>query len=452
MATGSIVVVGCIVAAQYEPKAPKNSRIGDVPIGGMSADQVAFRVRTWWQGERQKQVTFGLKGNSDHLTASLADMGVTLDERATVRQVAFDGCWDAARKLVSGESQSQRYEPVFKTESANLSALRKFVEDRVPEREPAHVFYRSGALERQPEVAGFKLDESKVAKRVVEAYRKGDDVDLPVITDAKKVPDEDLGKIVEVVSEFTTHFSEGKASRASNIRVAARRINGLVLAPGEQFSFNRTVGRRTAATGFKEAGVYKDGKHDVDFGGGICQVSTTLYNAALFANLSIKKRTNHSMPVPYVPLGRDATVDYGSADLVVENNTEAPIAITSSVSGGTITFAILGKKDPSLSVKLVAGPASSWDPGEKRELNPSLPAGTERVVEKGTMGRSISTYRVVYKDGVEVKREPLGQSYYRGGKRVIAVGTAAAPTPLDSPSDPSQAPSTGNSAVLTSGH
>ena len=78
VATGSIVVVGWIVAAQYEPKAPKNSRIGDVPIGGMSADQVAFRVRTWWQGERQKQVTFGLKGNSDHLTASLADMGVTI--------------------------------------------------------------------------------------------------------------------------------------------------------------------------------------------------------------------------------------------------------------------------------------------------------------------------------------------------------------------------------------
>ena len=199
--------------------------------------------------------------------------------------------------------------------------------------------------------------------------------------------------------------------------------------PGESLSFNGTVGRRTERAGFKLAGVYKAGKHDVGIGGGICQVSTTLYNASLFANLKIRQRSNHSLPVAYVPLGRDATVDYGSLDLVVENDTDAPMGVVNTYRPGRLTFRILGKKDPSLKVKVVQEGGRSWGMPVKTVVDRRLPAGARRIVEPGSSGHSVSTYRLVYRNGKLVERQALGRSSYGGGTRVVAVGPAAPPRP-----------------------
>ncbi len=170
------------------------------------------------------------------------------------------------------------------------------------------------------------------------------------------------------------------------------------------------------------AGVYKKGKHDVDVGGGICQVSTTLYNAALFANLKILQRHNHSMPVPYVPPGQDATVDYGALDLAIENNTASSIAICSEYHPGRLTFRILGKRDPGMKVKIESTGKQRWDPGTQLISDPTLPAGQKKVIDKGAAGESVKTYRVVYREGKEVRRESLGTSYYKGGQKIVAVG------------------------------
>lgn len=445
---GIIIAAGggglAIMAAQYVPHTPKGSKVGDIPVGDMSREQVAYKLRQWWDSARKEPLTLKLNGSGETYETTASRAGIALDPGATVAKVEFDSFFTSLKRSLTSDVTASRTDLVFKTEKVDLRDLREFVASRVPERRPARVTFRDGAFDREPEVAGFKLDESKVATAALQAYRNQETGSIPVIEDSKKVPDDALASITEVMSEFTTRFSEGKATRASNIRTAVSKINGLVLAPGEQFSFNKTVGKRTVESGFKVAGVYKNGKHDVDLGGGICQVSTTLYNAALFANLKIPRRQNHSMPVPYVPLGRDATVDYGSADLVLENNTEQPIAISASVVPGSITFRVLGKKDTSLSVKIVSGPSRSWDAGETQQRDPSLPAGYTKVIEKGTMGRAISTFRVVYRDGVEVARQPLGQSYYRGGKRIVVVGTAAAappedPAPPEPPGEPTLA-------------
>jgi len=167
------------------------------------------------------------------------------------------------------------------------------------------------------------------------------------------------------------------------------------LAPGEKLSFNKTVGRRTIENGFKLAGVYKAGKHDLGIGGGICQVSSTLYNAVLLSDLKVLRRQNHSMPVAYLPVGRDATVDYGSIDLVFENTMSTPVAISSSYTPGRLTFRVLGKKDPSISVKILSIGHRSWDTGVKTVMDPTLPAGKRLIVEKGSRGHSVSTYRLV---------------------------------------------------------
>ena len=427
----TVVVLACaagvtIVAATYEPKAPKGVRVGSIDVSGLTRTQVAQRVREWWQRERDEQIGLSLKGSDESFATSPSKLGIVVDDAATSASVKYDSFFENASKSVSGASESVVVEPKFVQGKSDFTELAAFVAQRVPERSPARVFYRDGVLERVPEAAGFKLDAPKVYEAALLALKEGGYGQIPIVTDKKSVPDEELAKIVEISSEFTTRFSEGKATRSHNIRLAAQRIDGLVLAPGEEFSFNKTVGRRTVAGGFKIAGVYKNGKHDVDVGGGICQVSSTLYNAALFANLKIPRRSNHSMPVPYVPLGRDATVDYGTVDLVIKNTFDQPIAINCNVARGTITFRILAVKDPTTSVKLVSSGARSWDVGVKQEPDPNLAAGRTKVIEKGSRGHAITTYRVVYKDGKEIRRESLGQSFYRGGKRIVAVGTAQA--------------------------
>ena len=427
-----------LIAAQYEPKAPPGTKIGEIPIEGLSPDQVSYRLQEWWEQEKARPIRLSLpNGQSYEDTASR--LGLSIDDTATVAQVDFESLWDTMRRTVAGSSERPRYDLVFKSTGVETKPIEAFIQGHVPEREPARVTFRNGSIERKPEVAGFKLDKSKLFDAALTSFRDQAPATMPLVLDEKKVPDDDLAKITEVVSEFSTRFSEGKATRSSNIRLAARKIDGVVLAPGEFFSFNKVVGKRTREAGFKEAGVYKDGKHDIDLGGGICQVSTTLYNAALFANLQISRRQNHSMPVPYVPLGRDAAVDYGSIDLGFRNNLDIPIAVNATVETGKITFRILGMKDPSLAIKIEASDRRSWAVGEKVQPDPSLPEGKRRVIEKGSGGHSINTYRVVYKDGVEVKREPLGRSHYRGGVRIVAVGTSK---PLDAGAEDPEVPET----------
>ncbi len=430
-----------LLAAQYEPKIPAGVKIGGLAVGEMTRGQASYRLRQWWEQERKSPVTLQLEGSNDSFTTSATQLGLSLDDVKTTEVVDTDTFFEGMKRSIMGTRESHDYALVFKATPPDLSKLAAFVEERVPDRKPARVTYQGGNFNRTPETAGFTLDKSKVYDAALAAFTNSETGQIPVIVDKKKVPDDELLDINEIRSEFTTRFSTGKVSRTNNIRLAAKAIDGLVLAPGEQFSFNKTVGRRTVEGGFMVAGVYKNGKHDVDIGGGICQVSTTLYNASLFANLKIVRRSNHSMPVPYVPLGRDATVDYGSADLMFENNTDKPIAVSSSVSGGQVTFRILGKKDSETTIKLVSGPSSSWDVGVKQQPDPSLPAGRTKVIEKGSRGHRIATYRVVYQNGQEIKREPLGQSVYRGGKRIILVGTAIAPSPQPSPLDEVPPPS-----------
>lgn len=421
-----------LVAAQYEPKTRASTRIETLDLGGLTRSEVVSKLDAWWQAERERELALSLPTGQTY-RAPAERLGLALDAEATVTQIEFPGLLASMKEAISGRPESVKANFKFRPADAETSELEAFVKRHVPDRKPARVTYRGGVIQRTPEVAGFKFDSLKLYDAALDAFQTQDSRPIPLVLDTKKVPDSDLENIREVVSEFSTKFSEGKAARSSNIRLAAKKIDGLVLAPGEAFSFNGVVGRRTSVAGFRVAGVYKDGKHDVDIGGGICQVSTTLYNAALFANLKVNKRQNHSMPVPYVPIGRDAAVDYATIDLGFTNTLDVPIAVNAEVTSGKITFRILGLKDPSLTVKIVSSGSRSWAVGEKIQPDSSLPAGKRKVIEKGSNGYAISTARVVYRDGKELKREPLGQSHYRGGKRIVVVGTAAVSTDVPEP-------------------
>ncbi|RMG23207.1 MAG: hypothetical protein D6724_08855 [Armatimonadetes bacterium] len=413
-----LVGVGFSVEQLVPPRAPEGYRFGEVSLAGKTRSEVEQVFSTWWENESTREIGF-----SSHLVSkpippiTIAQAGVRADIEGMLAQVPFRGFYAT---LLNSKDEAVEVEPRYTTGSADLDALAQFVEDHGLSERPARVYYKNGKIQRQYEVPSFEFDPDAVPERVITALEQGKhEIELPVRITKPHIPKEAVDQIVEVMTTFTTKFNTGDRNRSSNIATAASRINGLVLLPGETFSYNGTVGKRSAKTGFKPAGVYASGRHEVDYGGGICQVSTTLFNAALLANLDIVERSNHSMPVPYVPIGRDATVDYGNIDLKFKNPYDFPIAISLEVSGGTLTARILGRKDETTEVRIVVNGFSSWANTVKYIDDPSLEPGQEVVEEKGSTGRKCTTWRIVLKNGKEVKREQIGTSTYRAWPRIV---------------------------------
>lgn len=397
-------------------------------LDGMTRDEVLRVFGRWWDVERERTISVESHFISKNPPPqTLAALGVEPDFEAMLSQVPF-------RSLVQswfsrGEAPID-VKPKYKAGAPQAGYLSQWIGEHALPQRPARVFFREGRVVRQYEVTPFEFDASLLAQRAAEAVNAGDDrMELPMRHSETRIPREALDSIVDVMATFTTKFNAGQVSRSSNIRLAAERLNGIVLMPGEVLSYNETVGKRTASQGFKPAGVYANGRHEVDYGGGICQVSTTLFNAALLANLKIVRRQNHSMPVPYVPVGRDATVDYGSIDLKIQNPFDHPIAFASEVKGGTVTFWVLGQKDPETSVSIVVDGHSSWGTSVRYVDDPSLEPGTTVVVEPGSTGRRCVTWRIVRRRGEVVAREKIGESVYRAWPRIERRGPRV-PTPV----------------------
>lgn len=413
-------------AAFQQPTTPEGTRLTGMDLGGLGESELRQRLESWWAAHKSKTLS-----PTSHLLSkqpspqTLEELGVRPDWDATLASIRFDSY---AEKLIGNGTRGSDIKVVWRLDQSQFQDLKTFVERNARRPVPARVSFANGTIKREPEVTTFALDESRVGEAALDALSVGKETfDLPVKAEKPRITAEQLNLITDVVSEFKTNFNRGQINRSSNIRLAASKLNGVILLPGEVLSYNETVGKRTVANGFKLAGVYANGRHDVGIGGGICQVSTTLYNAALLANLEIVQRSNHSMPVPYVPFGRDATVDYASIDLKFRNSSATPIAVVSEVNGGTITFRVLGKKDTTKNVKIVSTDHSSWGNGIKYVSDPTVPAGKTKVVEKGSIGRRCVTWRILEENGVEVGRENLGVSYYKAVPRIIARGPAPKP-------------------------
>ncbi len=193
--------------------------------------------------------------------------------------------------------------------------------------------------------------------------------------------------------------------------------------PGERLSYNEAVGSRTLKQGFKLAPVIINGEKRLGVGGGICQVSSTLYNAALLGEVKVVRRANHSIPVNYVPLGRDATVTDNGIDFVIENNYDHPIALAVQMERSALTVHILGQPRSGRRVVLTTEQTYLKSPPVKEVPDPNLPEGTRKIRQKGSAGVRVTLWRTVYQDGVLVKRERVATSTYRSQPQIVAVGT-----------------------------
>lgn len=240
--------------------------------------------------------------------------------------------------------------------------------------------------------------------------------DPPHITE---VPEKKL-----LVGKFTTYYSMENTSRAGNIARAAEMLDGLEIAPGEVFSCSTAIGPITEENGYLPAGTYVQGKVEDGIGGGVCQISTTLYNAALFAGLTIVERAPHSMAVSYVDPGRDAAIAGNYKDLKLRNDYAYPVVVGAKAGDGALTISIhTPQEDIGNEVELISVVLKTIEPGEPVvTVDEGRPADYYRVTQKAHTGYVAELYRVTRRDGVELLREKVNTSEYAATPEYVTVG------------------------------
>jgi vancomycin resistance protein VanW len=275
---------------------------------------------------------------------------------------------------------------------------------------------------------GVKLDLKKFKEEITESLKSLDEekyiFDIPVITVDPKITTQNILKELAISGELGIYFTsiENKEENTIyNIKLSSEVINGILIKPQEIFSFNKYVGPAEKADGYKESTIIANGIFVNGYGGGICQVSSTLYNAALLANLPIIERYNHSVygeATEYVPLGQDAAIFYGFKDLRFKNNSDHAIVIFSKVFRDTLQVSIFGGNEDKAEVEIISKDKKIIDYQIIREKDSKLEAGQEIVVQEGVPGYQIKTYRIVSKEGEE-KIEFLAEDTYKSVPMIV---------------------------------
>ena len=249
-------------------------------------------------------------------------------------------------------------------------------------------------------------------------------IELPVYKTEPKIYSNYYDGIDKKLGDFETDYSSSVKNRKENIRLAASKFNNMKLNPGDEISFNDVVGEISEKTGFKSATVIVGGEYESGIGGGICQVSTTLYNSLILSDLEITERHNHSRPIHYVDLGTDAAVARGYKDLKFKNNTNNPILILSEANGEKLNFKVLGNgSDRDYEVKIIPQLLGTVSPGVDTIYSDALPEGESTVRESGARGYSYKTYKEIIKNGEVVEKKEISKSYYVPKDKVVVVGT-----------------------------
>ena len=292
-------------------------------------------------------------------------------------------------------------------------------------KEPKDAYYEENPFKIYPEVNGvdfaITIEEAKnILKEEKEEYR------IPLKITKPEITINDLSQTVfpNVISSFITKYDATAKNRATNISLVANAINEKIVLPGETFSFNSVVGNTTKEKGYKLATAYVNGKSTQDYGGGTCQVSTTLYNALLRANLEIVSRRNHSYIVSYVDIGTDATIAYPTTDLVFKNNRQYAVKISASAKNGILKIEILGiKEDIEYDVEIESEIIQVMPYETKTIENNTLPKGTENVIIAGANGYKSKTYKTLILNGEEISRTLISEDTYKPMTREVEIGT-----------------------------
>ena len=410
--------------------------IDDYDVSGHPLNEVmSFWERSIEKPYRERSVVFEVEGQS--FCVSAEELGYKSDYESAIMNAynsGRSGSLEARARQIGVKRERnesftvtrQLYDPQ-KLREVTDSIAAKCTRERVNAAITDFSFDQK-AFVFQSEVAGTYVDADKLYKQAEYALTEGLEgalkVDVEIIE--PEVTLDELKNQVGMITQAVTNASSSSKARLNNLNLACMAIYGSVVQPGETFSFNDTVGKRTKDKGYKLATVYQSGELSEDIGGGVCQVSTTLWNAAMKADCEIVERHEHSRPVSYVDKGKDATVSWGSQDMKFKNTSDNPLYIVAYLNENKrVVVEIYGKLFPDGNyIEITQKVTRKIDaPEPVRTYNPSLARGEEVVVSEARKGYHAIAYRVYKdKDGNELKKVELCRSYYKEAAAKIEYG------------------------------
>lgn len=452
----AVVFVGLNATGRTAPSdvAPPKTTLSGVKVEGKSSDQVqklAEELRgrllalpiTIRYGKRLEKTTAAKLGGACDAQAATSAVFTPAQSNGLVDSITDRFTGPEARDV----ALSVKFQPELVSKALMRFAIRIGAEPQEP-----RVTKVGGKLKILPPRPGRELDPEALCAALEKAFQGQQlltrvaasleeepsrprwlaaqkPVEIPALTrEAKgRIQEEQLKEITATLVSFSTSLGGSSRNRVLNIQIACKAIDGKVLLPGDTFSYNDVVGPRVPSAGYKDAPVILNGELSRGIAGGICQVSSTLYNAALLSDMKIVRRRHHSHPVHYLPAGRDATVVDGAIDFRFQNPFQHPVAIDGKVAGGRVVFHLYGHPDDKRQVQILCSAISRVPARSRTVSDPKLPKGKRVVSKSPKSGRRVTVSRVVKKDGAIIRREVVSRDYYPAQTGLIRVGTRELP-------------------------
>ncbi|WHE86354.1 VanW family protein [Lachnoanaerobaculum gingivalis] len=386
---------------------------------------------------------FILSVNGEQIESSFSDLGASIENKEYILSEAGKyTSGNMIERFAKSAGLIENPESITPDIEFNEEALNSFF-NRANSKNPnapvnATIKRVNGAFEITPEHDGYAIDKESTVDKLKEAILKtGEEtIEAQVTKQEATVKAEDLKDIKDVLGTFTTNYSSSTSERATNIAVGTQKMDGVLLMPGETISGYERMQPFTIKNGYKMAKAYQNGLVVDSVGGGACQIATTLYQAALRAEVKITERKNHSMIVGYVQPSGDAAIAGDYKDIKVTNNRSTPIYVEAVTSGRNVTFTIWGKEDRSANrtIEFVSEVINETPKGKTYKDDPSKPVGYVRKESDGHKGRTSKLWKVVKENGVEVSRELVSSDTYRMADDIYIRGTRVdAPAPTAAP-------------------
>lgn len=435
---GTVLCAATLLCGIERPMAEETATIADgvfigtVNVGQMTKEEARDAVMTYVDG--LMDTTFTLTGESGSIAMTAEDMGVSADVDSAVEGAMRAG---KAGNLIHRYKtiQDLKREPLVL--DMHLSVDKQKTANKLYENAGKlsiqavdySLVRENGSFQIVPGSTGIEVDIVASVYAINDFLEKewdGVNNEIRLVTEVvePRGSREELAQVQDLLGSYSTDFSSSGAGRTKNVMTGCSKVNGTVLYPGDEFELGPTIRPFTQENGYELAGSYENGTVVESFGGGICQVATTLYNAVIRAELEITMRYNHSMQVSYVKPSMDAAIAGDYKDLHFKNNQNTPIYIEGYCSGKVIYFNIYGKEERSAAREILfeSEVVSEEEPEVKFNLDEAQEVGYWKVEQSAHIGMVARLWKIVKQDGVQQSKDVFNQSTYRSSPKIITIG------------------------------
>ncbi len=417
-----------VSSAVKDGKIIKGVSCEGISIGGMTKAEAKDAIESHMKEIHKEKIT--LYVDDEKSSAKIEDLGAEAEADKTVEEAYALGRNGSIFEKYSDVKEKKHELQVYrKYDKAKFEkSVKKAAKKIITEPRNASVKRKDGKFVVIKEKTGYTLNMDETFANFKKAVASGKHkFKLDVVKKKAKYTSKDMADIKDVLGTYTTEYGSSPYGRKVNVANGASKINGSMVYPGETLSVYETVSPFTKENGYALAGSYENGQTVQTYGGGICQVSTTLYNALIRAELKIVERFPHSMTVHYVPRSADAAIAGTHKDMKFKNTFDTPVYIEGKANGSTITFTVYGKKkDPKRTVEFLSETTQVKESSESTVEDASLPEGQKVVESYGHTGYSARLWKIVKINGKQVSKKVFNTSTYMSTPTVYHVGTKKA--------------------------